>query len=584
MNGRIISHYKIISELGEGGMGVVYKALDTKLDRHVAIKFLPQHLQSDPEARTRLIREAKATSALNHANIAVVHEIGETPDGQTFIVMAYYEGQTLREKLHSGALSVDEAITIVSQIASGLGKAHEKGIIHRDIKPANILLGGDGQAKLADFGLAKLSGQTNVTKTGATLGTVSYMSPEQLTGETLDQRSDIFSLGVVLFELLTGMRPFSGDNDAAVLYGIVNATPKRLADFDPTLPDALQRVVDGCLAKEREKRYTCAAEFGDELRAVAAGLGVSVPASKPQNRDVGVAKAPTPLHFSPTSQPAPAQDIRFCTTQDGLKLAYSVFGTGPVLVRVLGHFTHLEMEWQWPSLRSFWEGLAESHTVVRYDGRGIGLSDPHTGEFTEETRQLDLNAVLTAVGAKQVALLGISEGGWTAAAYAVQQPAHISHLILYGAYCRGARARPGFDREENDALITLIRKGWGRDSPAFRQVFTSQFFREDADPGLIAHFNELQRTSADADTAARYWDSIHARGDGRHVFQQVTARTLVIHCRDDSAVSAEEGRLLASVIPGASLVLLPGNTHYFPTVRDIVTKAVGAIDGFLRNE
>ena len=275
------------------------------------------------------------------------------------------------------------------------------------------------------------------------------------------------------------------------------------------------------------------------------------------------------------------QDIQFCTTADGVRIAYSVIGSGPILVRVLGHFTHLEMEWEWPDLRHFWERLAERFTVVRYDGRGIGLSDRYTGEFTEETRQLDLDAVLTDVGGEDVTLLGISEGGWTAATYATCHRERISRLVLYGSYCRGASARPGYDAEEDAALVTLIRKGWGRDTPAFRQVFTSHFFRSDADPKLIAHFNELQRASADPETAARYWKSLHDRGDGQELFRKVSIPTLVVHCQDDMAVGADEGRLLASIIPGAHLVLLPSGTHYFPTDRDVVTKVVGAINRFV---
>ncbi len=275
------------------------------------------------------------------------------------------------------------------------------------------------------------------------------------------------------------------------------------------------------------------------------------------------------------------QDIRFCTAADGVRLAYSVLGSGPLLVRVLGHFTHLEMEWEWPDLRHLWERLAERFTVVRYDGRGIGLSDYYAGDFTEETRQLDLDAVLNEVGARDTLLLGISEGGWTAAAYANQHPTRVSRLVLYGAYSRGAQARPGYDPEEDQALVTLIRKGWGRDTPAFRQVITSTFFRQDADPKLIAHFNELQRTSADPETAARYYQSLHTRGDGEDMFRLVGVPTLVLHCRDDMAVSAEEGRRLASIIPGAHLVLLPSGTHYFPTDRQVITKVVGAINRFV---
>jgi pimeloyl-ACP methyl ester carboxylesterase len=275
------------------------------------------------------------------------------------------------------------------------------------------------------------------------------------------------------------------------------------------------------------------------------------------------------------------QDIQFCTTADGVRIAYSVMGSGPVLVRVLGHFTHLEMEWEWPDLRHFWERLAERFTVVRYDGRGIGLSDSYTGEFTEEARQQDLDAVLTDIGAENAILLGISEGGWTSAIYADKHPERVGRMVLYGSYCRGATARPGYDAEEDAALVTLIRKGWGRDTPAFRQVFTSHFFRPDADPKLIAHFNELQRAAADPETAARYWKSIHDRGDGRELFGKVNVPTLVVHCQDDMAVSADEGRLLASTIPGAHLVLLPSGTHYFPTDRDVVTKVVGAINRFV---
>jgi serine/threonine-protein kinase len=271
MIGKIVSHYKILEKLGEGGMGVVYKALDTTLDRHVAVKFLPPQLDSDNDAKTRFVHEAKAASALNHANIAVVHEIDETPEGQMFIVMAYYEGQTLKDKLSNGALGVDEAVAIVSQIASGLSKAHEKDILHRDIKPANILLGGDGHAKLADFGLAKLAGQTKVTRTGTTVGTVAYMSPEQAGGHEMDGRSDIFSLGVVLFELLTGELPFRGDHEAAVLYGIMHSDPEPLATHRADLPQGLQRIVETALSKDPDSRYQTASDMLAELKAIQAG-------------------------------------------------------------------------------------------------------------------------------------------------------------------------------------------------------------------------------------------------------------------------------------------------------------------------
>jgi pimeloyl-ACP methyl ester carboxylesterase len=179
-----------------------------------------------------------------------------------------------------------------------------------------------------------------------------------------------------------------------------------------------------------------------------------------------------------------------------------------------------------------------------------------------------------------VALLGISEGGWTATVYANAHPQRIIHLILYGAYSRGVSARPGYDRDEDQAPMTLIRKGWGRDTPAFRQIFTSQFFRSGVDSGLIAHFNEMQRRSADPETAARYHESTHARGDGRDMFMQVKTPTLVIHGSDDQAVSFEEGRRLAALIPGAQLVSLPIGSHYFPIDQTEATRVVDAITRF----
>ncbi len=328
-----------------------------------------------------------------------------------------------------------------------------------------------------------------------------------------------------------------------------------------TVPEGLAHLVMKALAKTPADRFQTAGELGSAL------TGPVAPAQTTARVDPGAAGR--------------TQEIRYCTTSDGVRIAYATAGAGPLIVRVLGHFTHLEMEWEWPDLRRFWESLAAQFTVVRYDGRGMGLSNPFSGDFTEETRQFDLDAVLNAVGAAEAVLLGVSEGGWTAATYATQHPGRITRLVLYGAYCRGAQARPGFDSEEDQALLTLMRKGWGRDTPAFRQVFTSQFFRADADPALIAHFNELQRLAADPDTAARYHASVHRRGDGRDLFQQLDIPTLVIHCREDLAVSADEGRLLASIIPGAQLVLLPSGTHYFPTDPGVVTKAAGAITQFL---
>ena len=236
-------------------MGIVYQAEDTKLKRTVALKFLPPELTRDKEAKTRFIHEAQAASALQHNNICTIHEIDETPDGQLFISMDCYQGETLKEKIARGPLAVDEAVDIASQIAAGLSKAHEAGMVHRDIKPANIMVTRDGVVKILDFGLAKLAGQTKVTKTGTTVGTVAYMSPEQARGDEVDARSDIFSLGAVLYEMLTGDVPFPGDHEAAVLYGIVNTEPKAMAAQRTNLPREIQHIAGKALQKDPDKRY-----------------------------------------------------------------------------------------------------------------------------------------------------------------------------------------------------------------------------------------------------------------------------------------------------------------------------------------
>jgi len=254
MIGKDISHYRILEKLGEGGMGVVYKAQDTKLDRVVAIKFLPQHLTADSVEKERFVHEAKAASALNHTNVTTIYEIDEF-EGQMFIVMEYCEGKTLREIVEKETLSIKKVLDIGIQICEGLTIAHEKGIVHRDIKSDNIMLTPRGQVKIMDFGLAKLKGATKLTQTRSTLGTAAYMSPEQAQREEVDSRSDIFSFGVVLYELLTGQLPFKGEHQAAVLHAIINEEPQPVARFNNKVSAKLQDVVEKALAKKKEERY-----------------------------------------------------------------------------------------------------------------------------------------------------------------------------------------------------------------------------------------------------------------------------------------------------------------------------------------
>jgi tetratricopeptide (TPR) repeat protein/TolB-like protein len=278
MIGRTVSHYRILEPLGAGGMGVVYKAEDLKLHRFVALKFLPQ-TPADDSARKRFVHEAQTASSLEHPNICSIYEIDETADGRMFIVMPCYEGESLQSRLERGPLALEEALSIATQVASGLSKAHEKGIVHRDIKPGNVFLTNDGLAKIVDFGLAKLAGQTKLTKEGATPGTVPYMSPEQIKGADIDRRSDIWSLGVVLYEMISGQSPFGREYDSATIYSIMSLEPAPLAAGRTRIPAELGRMVEKCLAKNPGSRYQNAGELRAELRELESGLQTGLPAS-----------------------------------------------------------------------------------------------------------------------------------------------------------------------------------------------------------------------------------------------------------------------------------------------------------------
>ena len=263
--------YQLIEELGRGGMGVVYKAEDTKLKRTVALKFLPPELTHIPDVKERFMREAQAAAALDHPNICTVYEFDEAEE-KTFISMAYVEGQSLRKKLESGPLELDEALRIALQAAQGLQIAHKKGVVHRDIKSANIMVTEDNQAKIMDFGLARMTGGTLITQEGMTMGTIAYMSPEQARGEEVDFRSDIWSLGVVLYEMFTGQLPFIGEHDQAVVYSILNKKPKPITELRSEIPVSIGQVVDKALEKNPDTRYQQIDELLDDLKSISAGI------------------------------------------------------------------------------------------------------------------------------------------------------------------------------------------------------------------------------------------------------------------------------------------------------------------------
>jgi serine/threonine protein kinase/tetratricopeptide (TPR) repeat protein len=293
-----IGHYKILEKLGEGGMGVVYKAQDLKLNRTVALKFLPDRVQKEPEAKARFLQEAQAAAGLNHPNICTIHGVEEV-DGSLFMVMEYVEGGTLREKIPFK--KADDAVTIAAQIGEALQEAHGKGIVHRDVKADNIMMTSKGQAKVMDFGLAKLKGSLKLTRTSSTVGTLGYMAPEQIQGGDVNYRSDIFSFGVLLFEMLTGKLPFRGEHEAAMVYSIVNEEPQDITTLVPDLSPLVANLIQRCLEKDPSERYQ---HFDDIEADLKRAQKKTSRVTKSSAAVIPPVPADTPIHAAEAKKPS----------------------------------------------------------------------------------------------------------------------------------------------------------------------------------------------------------------------------------------------------------------------------------------
>ena len=524
---QFIAHYEVLEKLGGGGMGVVYKARDVKLDRFVALKFLPPELSADEQAKQRFIAEAKAASALDHPNICIIHEIGETDDEQLFIAMAYYDGETLKKKIQQGPLPVENALDYAAQIARGLAKAHEKGIIHRDIKPANVMITDEGVVKIVDFGLAKMA-HVRLTKTGVRMGTIAYMSPEQTRGVSVDHRTDAWSLGVVLYEMLTGGRPFQGEYDQAIIYSLMNEDPPPLAERNADVSPDLAHIVAVCLEKDAALRYPEMADVladlevlqqGDEvpgsilwrvLAGVAGGLlvllvlALLIPASRQVLlQAVGGASAQTYVAVLPFTSTTPGDQA----LADGL--------TQSVTSLIVRLETAEDALWVVPATEIVERGIETAQEAQRFFGvnrvlRGtvqrigpateviLNLEDP------ERSRMIDsasLPGPLDSTFQEQTlntlaGFLGVGVDDRVREATNVSRP---TTSDAYAYYLQGAGYLLRFDKAGNiDIAIDL-----------FRQAVAEDSLYALAHAGLCEAQWEQYRKTADTNLAAEALDRCH---------------------------------------------------------------------------
>jgi pimeloyl-ACP methyl ester carboxylesterase/predicted ATPase/DNA-binding SARP family transcriptional activator/tRNA A-37 threonylcarbamoyl transferase component Bud32 len=576
------ARYAIEEKVAVGGQGEVFLGRDKASGKEVILKRLRPELVEDAERVARFLREADALRQLQHPNIVRMLDAFER-DGQHCIVMEYVVGGTLRQLLEKEApLPAERVLSLGLELADALGRAHHMGIIHRDLKPGNVLLAANGSPRLTDFGTARLErDDVRLTRTGTLVGSPSYMSPEALRGDSLDPRSDIWSFGVLLYEMLAGQRPFEGQTLTQVLVRIMTEHTPSLADLRPDAPPALVALIEKMLAKEAAARPSSMRQVAAALEAIQAGRwpqGLATPQA-----GVPVASAsPVPARLGPVPVGRSLeQEIRFCRAADGVQIAYATVGEGAPLVKVANLLSHLEYDWQNPIWHHWLAGLARTRRLIRYDGRGTGLSDWDIADLSFEAWVRDLERVVDTVGIERFPLLGIAQGVVVAIAYAARHPERVSHLVLYGGYARGGNRR-GYPQEKLDymnVLSALMRAGWGQEHVALRQFFTSLFV-PGGTPEQIHALNQLQRVSVSPEMASQLYEmfgDVDVTGEAA----RIQAPTLVMHARDDMRLPFTEGRHMASLIPNARFVPLESRNHILVEDEPAWPQFLAALDDFL---
>ncbi len=553
--GSRVGNYEIVQCLGVGGMGEVYLAHDSRLNRKVALKFLPSKYAASPEWVQRFENEARAASSLNHPNILTIYEIGVFEDSH-FIASEFVNGESLRQRMKN-EFRLEQKLDLILQVAEALKSAHAAGIIHRDVKPENIMVRRDGLVKVLDFGIAKYlleagqhTGPQVKTNPHWIMGTIRYMSPEQAQRSSVDARADIFSLGMIAYELMAGHSIFESLSDTSVLLMLISRENLPFEWDRLTGHPSLKPVISRMVQQNRDLRYSSMDQVIDDLKQCR-------PQAKSDLRADGLSET----RLSPAPDPdLDTPPVRYARSGQ-VNIAYQILGSGDIdIVFVMGWVSHLEWFWKEPEFSRFLKRLASFSRLILFDKRGTGLSDrvPYNELPTLEQRMDDVRAVMEAAGSERAILCGVSEGGPMCALFAATYPEKTIALVMMGSYARRLKSEDypwGPTEQQRELFLDEIRRNWGgpvgietrapsRASDTDFRNWWATYLRMGASPGAALALTQM-----------------NAQIDIRHILKTVQVPTLVLHRQYDRCLVVDEGRYLANNIPEATFIELPGEDH-----------------------